>query len=407
MNYAFNQSATPQQYFEVVKRFTANPVAYHADVVTRNRAAQEREATERTRREAAERATQEARERSEREREQQRTEIATVKKSFTDRFGLSFDDSFEMLSQTHGFGRNEQTVLQNLKTATTALEAVGAAISVLRGFKLHLMHFGETRVEGWGKLIQINVNEKTEAISAKIIQAINLLKREQEAIATLENAKPFRFHTSGFVGVSPEKTIEYARRIQEAVNRAEHGWIIKSRFVHWVWVSRSHTNDSQVRFKITKSDPKLQSSIDFEIGINADTATIIKAMDAVGAELEKFYPSSAVAPDKAPLIAERLQALYGIRFSQHKPDSKILTPERRLMFLERFRAAYEKLTPDERLWLRNMTVNPPNEGARLFGRTIGSRRAWVQKNQLFAPYNVSEANILEALRGEVKKKMEA
>ena len=151
--------------------------------------------------------------------------------------------------------------------------------------------------------------------------------------------------------------------------------------MHWLWVSRSQVNDSHVRYKITKTDPKLASAVNFEIGINADPATITKAMDAAGAELEKFYPAPALAPHKAPLIGERLQALYGIRFSQNKPDSKLLTPERRLQFLERFRSAYEKIPEQERHWLQNMVVMPPNEGTRLLGREIGSRKAWVFKNQ--------------------------
>ncbi len=379
-----------------------------AEAARRAAAEEERARREQAQKEAAERAA-EARKREEEEFKRTVAEHEQLIKSLGDQFGLrttKFDPKYFP---------NDTVASQNeyLKHATTILRQIGPGVSYVRGFSL-LIPMNETRVHGNLKRIEINPREDQKITIEKILRGIQEIQHTREAeekhknaVNSLKELKPLQVIESQFAKRTPEQIAGFKDRVQSAIDQAEHGWILKSALVHHAAIHLSVVDDMNVRYRLSEADASKTSGVVLEIGIAASQPALVGLMNTVGAEIEKRYPAATLAPHKVPILGEQMEDRLGIRFSGLDSNSKILTPERKLQFLERFRSAYDKIDTKDRVWLSNMTVNPPNEGAQLLGRNVGSRRAWVARNEFHAPFDVSEESILDALQAEIRKKKDA
>lgn len=395
--------------------------ARQADAAERSQRAAREEAE---RRAAAERAAEERRteeaSRAEALRQKEAADKAqdiadrdALKQAIKDRFGLELEVS-SMLSPEEIMGsRARKQNNADIRDAISELESIGSAVSYLRGFQLSVFRFGPTEVLDDFKIIRINLNQRKD-ITGILLAAVQRIRARQEEVAAwnaawseLEKMEPLKFAVMDFQGAQSADIAAFAHAIGAALARTSHASVLSSGLVLLVMVRRSKIDDTHVRFKLTRSDPTKKTVVELEAGIKATEGELTKAFDEVGAEILKSYPIELRGPLMVPIALARIEKTYGIAFSKERGDPQAMAPERRAQFIERLEAALEDVPSEDRHWLRNMTVMPANEGTRILGRAVGKREAWVKKNQFFAPFDVTKANILKALMSEITKKKEA
>lgn len=410
------RAAQQQRVYEEEVRQRRYREEFHRAEAARRAAAEEervrREQSERVERDKKEKAEMAAAEAKKREEEESRRVIAEhdrLSKEIGEHFGLrvtKFDSKF--------FSKDTiEAQNTGLKEAGEILREVGPGISYLRGFSL-LVPMTETHVRENVRRLEVNPKENREMVVGTILEGIQRIRLAQEAVGKLKNAidslkelKPLSVIETQFAKLTPEQIIEFKNRVRSAVDQAERGWILKSPLVHHAAIHLSAIDDTNARYRLSRTDPSKKTSLILEIGIAASQPVLVGLVNTAGDEIEKFYPASILAPHKVPLLGELIERKFKIHFSAERGDPKAITPERQLLFLERLHSALEKIDLKDRHWLSDMVVNAPNEGIRLLGRNIGSRKAWVTKNQFRAPYDVSEESIFAALKTEIQKKKNA